>query len=126
MSKVWDFIQQFEGRQHEVMVYFHHVLTMDLNLEEKIRFGIPFYFGRSWICYLNPIKNHKVELAFVRGNELSNIQGLLDNKGRKQVYSIEFEKVSDIPESVIHEIIQEAILLDETTSYESKRKSGKK
>ena len=126
MSKVWDFIQQFEGRQKEVMVYFHHVLTMDLNLEEKIRFGIPFYFGRSWICYLNPIKNHKVELAFVRGNELSNIQGLLDNKGRKQVYSIEFEKVSDIPESVIHEIIQEAILLDETTAYESKRKSGKK
>lgn len=126
MSKVWDFIQQFEGRQHEVMVYFHQLLTMDLNLEEKIRFGIPFYFGRSWICYLNPIKNQKVELAFVRGNELSNIQGLLDNKGRKQVYSIEFEKVSDIPESVIHEIIQEAILLDETTSYESKRKSGKK
>jgi filamentous hemagglutinin family protein len=126
MSKVWDFIQKFEGRQREVMVYFHHLLTMDLNLEEKIRFGIPFYFGRSWICYLNPLKNQKVELAFVRGNELSNIQGLLDNKGRKQVYSIEFEKVSDIPESVIHEIIQEAILLDETTSYESKRRGGKK
>jgi hypothetical protein len=67
---------------------------MELNLEDKIRFGIPFYFGRSWICYLNPIKNHKVELAFVRGNELSNIQ--------------------------------KVILLDETTSYESKRKSGKK
>jgi filamentous hemagglutinin family protein len=126
MSKVWDFIHQYEGNQREVMVYFHHLLTMDLNLEEKIRFGIPFYFGRSWICYLNPLKNQKVELAFVRGNELSNIQGLLDNKGRKQVYSIEFEKVSDIPESVIHEIIQEAILLDETTPYESKRRGGKK
>jgi filamentous hemagglutinin family protein len=126
MSKVWEFIQQFEGRQREVMVYFHHLLTMELNLEEKIRFGIPFYFGRSWICYLNPIKNQKVELAFVRGNELSNIQGLLDNKGRKQVCSIEFEKVSDIPESIIHEIIQEAILLDETTAYESKRRGGKK
>ena len=108
------------------MVYFHHVLTMDLNLEEKIRFGIPFYFGRSWVCYLNPQKNQKVELAFVRGNELSNIQGLPDNKGRKQVYSIEFEKVSDLPESGNHEIIQKAILLDDTTAYESRRKSGKK
>jgi filamentous hemagglutinin family protein len=126
MSKVWDFIHQYEGNQRDVMVYFHHLLTMELNLEEKIRFGIPFYFGRSWICYLNPIKNQKIELAFVRGNELSNIQGLLDNKGRKQVYSIEFEKVSDIPEFVIHEIIQEAILLDETTPYESKRRGGKK
>ncbi|MBK8623269.1 MAG: DUF1801 domain-containing protein [Saprospiraceae bacterium] len=122
MSKVRDFIYQYEGNQREVMVYFHHLLTMELNLEEKIRFGIPFYFGRSWICYLNPIKNQKIELAFVRGNELSNIQVMLEDKGRKQISGIEFEKISDISKDVIYEIIQEAILLDETTPYKSKRK----
>lgn len=123
MTKVEDFIYQFEGSQSEVMLYFHNLLTNDLNLTEKMRFNIPFYYGRSWICYLNPLKNGKIELAFVRGNELSNEQGILDNKGRKQVYSIEFEKMSDIPYQEINEIIHEAILLDENKKYGSKRKS---
>ncbi len=126
MTVVENYIYQFDGNQREVLLYFHHLLTSELNLTEKIRYKIPFYYGKSWICYLNPAKDGKVEYAFVRGNELSNAQGLLDSKGRKQVYSIEFEKVSDIPHSTIQEVIQEAILLDETTPYQSKRKSKKR
>jgi hypothetical protein len=87
-----------------------------------MRFDIPFYYGKSWICYLNPIKNSKIEFAFVRGNELSNEQGILSNKGRKQVYSIAFEKISDIPMKIVNEIIQEAILLDKAKPYKSKNK----
>jgi len=123
MIEVEDFIYQFEGNQRDVMLHFHNLLKMELNLTEKIRFKIPFYYGKSWICYLNPTKHGKTEFAFVRGNELSNHQGILDNKGRKQVYSIEFEKVSEIPMRQMNEIIQEAILLDETNPYQSKRKS---
>ncbi|MBE2218304.1 MAG: DUF1801 domain-containing protein [Ignavibacteria bacterium] len=122
MSEVEDFIYQFDSSQRDVMLYFHKLLTNDLNLTEKIRFKIPFYFSKSWICYLNPLKNGKVEFAFVRGNELSNSRGILDSKGRKQVYSIEFGKVSELPVQEMNEIIQEAILLDETKPYESKRK----
>ncbi len=97
MGEAENFIYQFEGNQREIMLYFHNLLTCDLGLEDKIRFKIPFYYRKSWICYLNPTKEKKIEFAFVRGNELSNSQGLLKNKGRKQVYSIDFEKVSDIP-----------------------------
>ena len=125
MTEVINFIYQYEVNQREVMLYFHNMLTKELNLTEKIKFKIPFYYGRSWICYLNPIKDKKIEFAFVRGNELSNYQGLLENKGRKQVYSICFEKIADIPQKEINEMIQEAILLDETKTYESKRKSKK-
>ncbi|MCG8569090.1 MAG: DUF1801 domain-containing protein [Spirochaetes bacterium] len=125
MGEAEDFIYQFEGNQRETMLYFHNLLTCDLGLEDKIRFKIPFYYRKSWICYLNPTKEKKVEFAFVRGNELSNSQGLLINKGRKQVYSIDFEKVSDIPFRAINEIIQEAIFIDETIPYESKRKHNK-
>ena len=46
------------------------------------------------------------------------------NKGRKQVFSVEFESVADIPNETINEIIQEAILLDETIPYASKRTKG--
>jgi hypothetical protein len=122
MTRVEDFIYQFEGSQREVMLHFHELLTTECNLITKMRYKIPFFYGKSWICYLNPTKNGRIEFSFVRGNELSNHQGILDNKGRKQVYSIEFEKLPDIPLQQIREIIQEAILLDETKAYESKRK----
>ena len=123
MSEAEDFIYTYEGNQREIMLYLHKKLTTELNLIDKIRFDIPFYYGKSWICYLNPSKDGKIEFAFVRGNELSNEQGLLSNKGRKQVYSITFEKMKDIPQNALDEVIQEAILLDETKPYESKRKA---
>ncbi len=121
MSQAEDFIFSFEEEQREVMLYFHQLLTHEFNLLDKMRYNIPFYYGRSWVCYLSPTKNGTVELAFVRGNELSNDQALLSSKGRKQVFSIELSKVLDIP-SAIKEVINEAVLLDEVKPYESKRK----
>lgn len=120
-----DFIYQYEGHQRDVMFFFHNWLTAELGLTSKISYKIPFYYRRSWICYLNPGKDGRVELAFTRGNELSNNQGILESFGRKQVCSVMFDSVSDIPMQEIKEIIHEAILLDESTPYASKRKSGK-
>ncbi len=122
MTDVEDFIHHYDGNQREIMLFFHRLLTLELGLTEKIRFKIPFYYGKSWICYLNPIKNDSVEFAFVRGNELSNQKAILENKGRKQVYSITFKKLSDVPQRIINETIQEAILLDKTKPYASKNK----
>jgi len=122
MTAIEDFIYEYEDEQRNILLYFHHIFVNDLDLESKIRFGIPFYYGRSWICYLNPNKKGGIELAFVRGNELSNDQGILDAKGRKQVLSIELENVKSMPEDLIMEIIQEALLLDETIPYASKNK----
>ena len=120
MSAVEDFIYECDSNQRSILFYFHHMFADELNLASKIRFKIPFYYGRSWICYLNPIKTGGVTLAFIRGNELSNSQGILESKNRKQVMSIDFESVKDIPSELIMEIIHEAILLDETIPYASK------
>lgn len=125
MTEVEDFIYNYEGSQRETMLYIHKLLSDELTLTDKLRFKIPFYYRKSWICYLNPSKNNSIEFAFVRGNELSNSQGLLDSKGRKQVWSIELTKPSEIPIKELIEIIQEAILLDETVPYASKRKKSK-
>ncbi len=123
-SGVERFMDQHEDPQREVMLYLHHLLISTYNLTDKIRYKIPFYYNKSWICYLNPLKNGVVEFAFVRGNELSNHQGILEHKGRKQVYSVEIINVLQMPKEKIIEIIQEAILLDEVKPYESKRKFG--
>ncbi|MFK7922424.1 MAG: DUF1801 domain-containing protein, partial [Bacteroidia bacterium] len=94
----------------------------EMGLISKIRYKVPFYYNRSWICYLNPTKTEGIELVFLRGNELSNIQGILEARGRKQVSGILLSKVSEIPQEAIREIMHEAIILDETVKYESKRK----
>jgi hypothetical protein len=117
MSAVLDYIFQHQGNQKEILLYFHDLLTKELNLTSKIRYKIPFYDRRSWICYLNPIKDGKIELAFIRGKELSNNQGLLEFKKRKQIAGIEFESLSQIPFEAVHEIIHEAILLDDKIPY---------
>lgn len=122
MSEVEAFIFQYEGEQRAIMIHLNGWLTEELNLIPKIRFKVPFYYQKSWICYLNPTKNGSVEFAFTRGNELSNEQGLLESKGRKQVYSITFSSLETIPHSAIHEIVHEAILLDETVKYAVKKK----
>ena len=121
MTEAEDFIYQYDGAQRELMLFLHQLLTDDFNLIAKLRYKIPFYYRKSWICYLNPTKKGTVEFTFVRGNELSNEQGWLDHKGRKQVYSVELGKISDIPQQTLYEVLQEAVLLDETVPYASKR-----
>jgi len=113
MNEIEDFILQLSDNQQAILNYFHHLFINELELTFKIRYKIPFYDAKSWICYLNPTKNDKIELVFLRGQELSNIQGLLSDKGRKMVSGIEFSNLAEIPIDEINEIIQEAIYLDE-------------
>ncbi|MBK7871629.1 MAG: DUF1801 domain-containing protein [Saprospiraceae bacterium] len=122
MNPCLDYIYELEGDQQQVMLRLHELITSYPEVTGKIRYKIPFYYRKSWICYLNPTKDGRVELAFTRANELSNEQGVLDFKNRKQVASITYTKSIDIQDDVLHEILQEALLLDEEVKYASKRK----
>ncbi len=122
MNEVEILIHEAEGSQREIMLFFHEMFTNEYMLTSKITFKNPCYYKNSWICYLKPLKNGKTELAFMRGNELSNHQGLLKSNGRKQLMSIEIVNMETIQTDVVREIILEAIMLDETKPYESKRK----
>ena len=117
MSAVLDFIFQQQDKQKEILLYFHDLFTNELKLTSKIRYKIPFYDGRSWICYLNPKKSGSVELAFIRGREIAGQYSLLESKERKQIAGIEFHSLSDLPFKAVHEIINEALLLDKERPY---------
>lgn len=122
MLTIEEFIYNLEGEQRKIVKYLHNWFVKDLELSCKIRYKIPFYYRKSWICYLNPVKGGKIELAFIRGNELSNEQQLLDFKERVQIAGIEIQSVFEINRDGMREIIHEAILVDELTPYKSKRK----
>ena len=124
MNSVEAFILDKEGAQQAILQYLHNLMESTPEVTSKIRYKIPFYYRKSWICYLNPIKKPVgIEMVFLRGNELSNEQGLLDPRGRKQVAGVIFTKVEEIPMETLLEVIQEALYLDETVPYASKRKS---
>lgn len=123
MNAVLDFIYHHEGMQKDLLLYFHQMISGNPGVTFKISYRIPFYYRKSWICYLNPLKNDGIELAFIRGNELSNNHGLLEAKGRKQVSGITFYRLTDIPENAVQEILQEALLLDEEIRYSPKNRN---
>ncbi len=122
MNSVELFIQSLPDRQREITIFLDHLLMENPEITSRIRYKIPFYYRKSWICYLNPINEQGVELAFTRGNELSNQQGILVSKGRKQVYGLDVFDVRKIPLQSLQEVIQEALILDETVPYASKRR----
>lgn len=124
MISIEDFIYNQTGETREVLLYLDELL-MGYGLINKIRYRVPFYYQKSWICYLNPLKKTGVEMAFIRGNELSNTQGLLDFNNRKQVAGISIVSLKDIPEQALRELITEALTLDEFVLYASKRSKKK-
>jgi hypothetical protein len=110
------------GQQKEITFFLHDWLTMQFDLEAKYRFKIPFYYQQTWICYLNPIKKDGIEFNFVRARELSLHQGILDFKKRVMVAGISLYDVKSIPMIPLTEIVEEAILLDQTKPYTFKKK----
>ena len=122
MNEVDFFILEKEGHQQAVLQFLNDLMMSNSEIIQKIRYKVPFYYRKSWICYLNPNKKTgAVEMVFLRGNELSNEQGLLEAKGRKQVLGVTFTEVKEIPVATLIEVIQEAIWLDDTVPYASKR-----
>ncbi len=123
MNEVDLFILEKDGNQQAILQFLNDLMMSNPEIIQKIRYKVPFYYRKSWICYLNPNKKTGgVEMVFLRGNELSNEQGLLEAKGRKQVRGVTFSKITDIPVDTLVEVIQEAIWLDDTVAYASKRR----
>lgn len=79
MNPVEDFIDSLTGKQRDIILHLHLWLLQFEGVNAKISFGIPMYYRKKWICYLNPLKNGGVEFVFSRGNGLQDTSGLLNN-----------------------------------------------
>jgi hypothetical protein len=122
MLSISDYILGLDGNQKKTMQFLHQFILSFPGMEDKMRYKIPFYYRNTWICYLNPLKNDEIELAFTRANELRNVNHLLRFNDRKQVAGMVIKHPKDIDEETLRVIINEAILLDEEVPYASKRR----
>ena len=106
-----------ESLKDEIMQYSH--------IEIKKKFNLPFFYGKTWVCYLNLVKNKEIELAFVRGRELPSKE-LLNFKDRAMIGGLTFESVSDIDKGVLKLLLDEAITLDQEKPYTFVKNKKKK
>ena len=107
------FIERITENQRRIVFILNDLFVEYPHVVMKVRFKIPFYYLHSWVCYLNPVKPDKIELVFINGKKLSNVQGLLDDRGRKMVAGIMIDDPEHIPLENIQDIFAEALILDE-------------
>lgn len=96
------------------------ILDAAPRIQEKISWGVPFYFHKGPLCYLNPLRTTEaaVDLCFMRGHEFPNEHELLENRGRRTVRSI-VVRADNFNEDLIRELLQEAVTLNETSKEKS-------
>lgn len=113
VKTVDDYIDNSPEKFIPIITILQNIIMETLpNVIEKISYGIPFYYYREPLCYIN-VRNNCVDLGFSKGYKLSNKQGILESKNRKQVKSLSFTSVCDINKKLIKEILLEAALINE-------------
>lgn len=123
---VLDYIEEthpFEVRQ--LLLAAHHFLQENLPPFTvcSIKWKIPFYTLHRNFCYLNRHRDH-ITLGFPQGNRLSPLPGILlgENENLKQVRYLEIRSLEDLYSDTVHQVLQEAIIIDELMSKEKSKK----
>jgi hypothetical protein len=112
MSTVDEYIESHENTHQQHLIYhLHHLIMTFSGVSTKLRFRIPFYDGRKWICYINPIKKNGVEVCFIKGFQLKPRPELVARK-RTMVKGISVYEINEEILFLIAEVFEEALALD--------------
>ncbi len=125
MSIYNDFLNKLEQQELvEVSNVLHDEIMTFSHIEIKKKFNLPFFYGKTWICYLNLIKKKEIELCFVRGRELQSKE-LLNFKDRVMIGGLSYKSKNDIDYGVLKLLLEEAITLDQNEPYTFTKKKKK-
>lgn len=95
------------------------ILTTIPGVAEKISFKIPFYHYFGMFMYMNQVKTG-IEVAFMRGKDLTELFPQLDQKNRKIVASVTITRKEDIAVTQLAEIIATAAAWNEEAAGENR------
>lgn len=114
MKQAIDYIHTLPEAQEQLCLHWHHLVADLPGISSPIKYGIPFYYRKKWICYLNPQKDKQsVELVFLGAQNLSNESDLLDFRGRQMVAGFMLHPESEIPWDHLLSYFHESLLLEE-------------
>lgn len=92
-------------KDRDLMLFLDDWLRTQHGLTTKIRYGIPFYDYKVWLCYLNPIKSGGVNLVFLQGVALNYHHPRFEQRGRKMVKGFDFTSIEDVPMEILEEVM---------------------
>lgn len=110
MNPVEEYI---ENQPDELRGLFHHlrwlILSKHDNVTESIQFKVPFFKleGKNWM-YINPTKKG-LDVSFLNGTRLIDIQHLLRIDGRKMVGSYRVESLETLNQAELEFILNHSI-----------------
>jgi uncharacterized protein YdhG (YjbR/CyaY superfamily) len=119
LQTVVDFIDDLPLEERTLVTLLRQlILDCEPRLQEKLSYGVPYFFKNRRICFLWPSsarygpKDCKLIFGLCYGNLLSNDQKLLQADSREQVYIIRINSAGDIDEKAFREIVHEAVMID--------------
>ena len=118
MNPAENYILNQKEPYQSIMLYVRSVILKSLpDIVEKYNYGIPFYHhNKKSMCYLNILKGtNYVDVAFVQGFFLQDkFPQLKGGSNRKEVRSIQVERLENFDELLFVELLGEASKLLDT------------
>ena len=108
---VEDYICDRPSEEQRIWQYLHEIILSFPAFQARIRYKIPFYYQRSWICYLNPVKEG-IEINFLHGYQMEDPYELLKAKGRKMVKGWTIKTIEDIKEECLLYYLEASLAFD--------------
>jgi hypothetical protein len=87
------------------------ILSSSEQVQEQIKYKIPFYSYKGHLCYINP-SDEKVVLGFSRGADLPDEFRMLIGTG-KSIRHVVFNASQKIDEDKVRNLIYEALIVNE-------------
>ncbi|MFM8739420.1 MAG: DUF1801 domain-containing protein [Cytophagales bacterium] len=90
------------------------IFEMVSDVEEQIKWGIPFYSKNGLLCYLNfEKKTQKVVLGLVEGNSITDKYNLFSHD-TQQIKKIYFTSVDALPVNKVKYYLAQAVKINRT------------
>jgi hypothetical protein len=120
MQEFYDYKDRWNSKQQEIMEFLHNLFLNMPNMKFSFRYGGPFYDANTWVCYLAPKKNGKVELVFINAHKLTRTINLLEKRDRKQVAGMNIEDRTENTIENVLLVMEEALEIDKLMNKNSK------
>ncbi|MDP1678429.1 MAG: DUF1801 domain-containing protein [Bacteroidota bacterium] len=84
------------------------------DVEESIKYTVPFYSRQGLLCYLSPLKKKDgIYIGFAKGYLMSDESGIFSGKSLKYIRHIELRNKSEIKKKLLKEYLEEAVMFNE-------------
>lgn len=115
------YFERYSGEPKMMLYLMHHFIMGHTGITCKITYDLPFYYGHSWLCYLQVKKDGSIEWAFTHGAMLPNKNGLLQSTHRKVVAGTIIRSRADIKIKEFRQLLKEAVAYDKKV-FQSRHK----